>query len=320
MRMAMKAILGGTFNLIHGGHRALIKRAFELSDDVVIGLTTDEFASVGRKRINPYYLRMKGLILLLESIGEHAEIEPISDIYGQTLDIDEAILVVSKETEKNAVAINKKRTALGMRPLNISVIDMVKSKTGVEIHASRILSGEYSRSGEKDAIDIAVGSMNQVKVEAVRTVMERIYGSVRIIPVKADSGVPDQPFGEDTYKGAVNRANAALGPHALSVGIEAGVFEIHGHLYDVQHCAVADRSGRITVGMSSGFRYPDRVAELVRNGMTVGEAMSRAYGDTARGNKEGAIGILSKGMLDRKSLTEQSVTAAMVPRLWDEPS
>lgn len=161
--------------------------------------------------------------------------------------------------------------------------------------------------------------MNQIKVEAVRTVMERIYGSVRIIPVKVETCVPEQPFGGETYIGAVNRAKAAIGESSLSVGIEAGVFELYGHLYDIQHCAILDRDSVITVGMGSGFRYPDKVADLVRSGMTVGDAMVRIYGDAASGRKEGAIGILSKGQLDRKALTEQSVTAAMVPRLWEMP-
>ncbi|MCL2890553.1 MAG: inosine/xanthosine triphosphatase, partial [Methanomassiliicoccaceae archaeon] len=228
-------------------------------------------------------------------------------------------LVVSRETEKNALLINEKRVAAGLEAMIISVIDMVKSKDGVELHASGIISGEYSRVGDTAAMVIAVGSLNHVKVEAVRTVMESVYGSVRIIPVHVNSGVPDQPFGDDTYKGAVNRAEAALGEYDLSVGIEAGVFEMYGHLYDVQHCAVLDRNGKLTLGMSSGFMYPDKVADVVRNGATVGKAVAQFYDKTANGNKEGAVGVLSKGLLDRKSLTEQSVTAAMIPRVWDEP-
>ena len=305
--------------MLHEGHKALIRKAFELSDDVIIGLTTDELASSERKRINPYYLRLKGLLLFLDSIRRHAEVIPITDEFGETLTMEKAYLVVSKETEGTAVRINKKRTAAGLEPMSISVIDMVKGDGGVEIHSRKIISGEYSRTGNKNVMDIAVGSMNQVKVEAVRTVMEKVYGSVRIIPVKVESGVPEQPFGNDTYKGAVNRAKTALGKHTLGVGIEAGVFEIDGHLYDVQHCAVIDRDGSVTVGMSSGFRYPAKISELVRNGMTVGDAMSECYDGAARGNKDGAVGVLSKGLLDRKALTEQSVTAAMIPRIWDEP-
>jgi inosine/xanthosine triphosphatase len=313
----MRAILGGTFNVIHDGHKALIRKAFELSDDVIIGLTTDEFASQTRKRINPYYLRMKSLIFFVESMKKHAEIVPLSDQYGMAATMEQGFLVVSEETKDTGLQINRIRAENGLEPMFISVIGMVKNSRGAEIHASKILSGEYSRTGDKNAMSVAVGSMNQIKVEAVRTVMERIYGNVRIIPTEVDSGVPPQPFGDDTYKGAVNRAKAALKGNELSVGIEAGVFEMYGHLYDVQHCAVIDRKGVITVGMSSGFRYPDKVADLVRNGMTVGDAMAEVYGGSSRG--QGAIGVLSKGQLDRKSLTEQSVTAAMVPRLWDEP-
>jgi len=315
----MKAVLGGTFNIIHDGHRALIRRAFELSDDVIIGLTTDEMASIGRKRLNPYYLRMKALLLFLNSIKRDAEIVPITDKFGPAATMEKGYLVVSRESEKTAVMINEKRIADGLEPMIVSVIEMVKNKAGVELHASNIISGEVSRSGEKNVTDIAVGSLNPVKVEAVRTVMEGIFGNVRIIPVKVNSGVPEQPFGDDTKKGAVNRAKAALGKHTLSVGIEAGVFEMYGHLYDIQHCAIVDKKGNVTIGMSSGFRYPDKVADLVRKGKTVGEAMVIVYGNVQGGDKEGAVGILSKGALDRKSLTEQSITAAMIPRIWDEP-
>ncbi|MCL2712536.1 MAG: inosine/xanthosine triphosphatase [Methanomassiliicoccaceae archaeon] len=314
----MKAVLGGTFNVIHDGHKALIRRAFELSDDVIIGLSTDDFASSSRKRTNPYYLRMKGLIFFLESIGKHAEIQPLSDQFGFTLTVEKCYLIVSKETESTGIQINKKRAEAGLEPLFVSVIDMVRNTKGAEIHASNILSGEYSRTGDSNAMSIAVGSMNHAKVEAVRAVMERIYGNVRIIPTDVESGVPEQPFGDDTYKGAVNRAKAALGDNSLAVGIEAGVFELYGHLYDVQHCAIIDDTGNITVGMSSGFRYPDKIADMIRNGVTVGDAMASVYGDS-RNNREGAIGTLSRGQLDRKTLSEQSVTAAMIPRLWEEP-
>ena len=70
--------------------------------------------------------------------------------------------------------------------------------------------------------------------------------------------------------------------------------------------------------MGSGFRYPDKVAELVRNGKTVGEAMKEIYSGKDIGREQGAIGILSKGLLDRRELTEQSVLNAMLPRIWDE--
>ena len=71
----------------------------------------------------------------------------------------------------------------------------------------------------------------------------------------------------------------------------------------------------MTYGHGSGFRYPDSIAKLVREGMTVGDAVKQVYGNTEIGKKQGAIGLLSNGLIDRKSLTEQSVIAAMIPRI-----
>jgi non-canonical (house-cleaning) NTP pyrophosphatase len=45
--------------------------------------------------------------------------------------------------------------------------------------------------------------------------------------------------------------------------------------------------------------------------------MDQVFGQKDIGHGQGAIGYLSRGLLERKALTEQSVTAAMVPRLND---
>lgn len=312
----MIAALAGTFNVLHEGHKALFERAFSISDDVRIGITSDGFAS--RASMNPFYIREKAVRDYLKSIGKDAVIFRIDDIYGpkdMMGDID--VLVVSEETEENGRKVAEWRLALNGRPLELSVVKLVKREDGSKISATDIMNGECSRDGSINSIKIAVGSLNPAKVEAVRSVMERIYGQVRIIPKDVPSGVPEQPFGDETLKGAKNRAKAALGDCDLSVGIEAGVFEMYGDLYDIQHCAIIDQKGIMTVGMGSGFRYPDSVTELVRNGKTVGEAVKIVYGSEV-GSERGAIGILSRGLLDRKGLTEQSVLNAMLPRIWEE--
>ena len=43
--------MGGTFDIIHRGHLTLLTNAFEISDKVIIGLTSDEFV---QKKANPY--------------------------------------------------------------------------------------------------------------------------------------------------------------------------------------------------------------------------------------------------------------------------
>ena len=50
----MQVALGGTFDPVHDGHRALFDRAFELGD-VTVGLTSDDLAAetrAGGERVN----------------------------------------------------------------------------------------------------------------------------------------------------------------------------------------------------------------------------------------------------------------------------
>ena len=295
--------VAGTFDVLHDGHRALLRRAFESGDRVVVGITTDRMASEGRDSVVPMRFRRAELEGFISTLGR-AEVFEIDDMYGPDAIMDGVdALVVSEETLGNGRILNERRVSRGLPPMELLVVPLVRGA---------ILEGRYGRSGHSSVPDIAVGSLNPVKVMAVRSVMERVYGEVRITAVDVDSGVPPQPFGDQTHQGSLNRARAALGDHDMAVGIEAGV------LYDIQHCSIVSRDGRETYGQGSGFRYPDRIAELVRGGMTVGDAVHEVYGDSDIGKGQGAVGLLSKGLIDRKSLTEQSVTAAMIPRIWDE--
>ena len=315
----MIVAVAGTFNVLHDGHKVLLERAFSLSDDVRIGITSDRMASMTRTKVIPFYLRERSIERYLEESNRKARIFAIEDMYGpKDMMADVDVLVVSDETLENGKKVVEWRSTISDKPLELSVVSLVRRGDGGKISSSDIMEGVCSRDGSTGAMDIAVGSLNPVKVEAVRSVMERIYGSVRIFAVDSKSGVPEQPFEDETIQGAINRAKGALGDHKMAVGIEAGVFERYDGLYDVQHCAIIDDEGKITIGMGSGFRYPDKVAELVRNGKTVGEAMKMIYAGKDIGREQGAIGILSKGLLDRKELTEQSVLNAMLPRIWDE--
>ena len=314
----MKTAVAGTFNVIHDGHKALFDRAFELGTEVCVGITSDAMAAESRPDFVPLHIRRTALDAVLRTYGKPYSIFVIDDIYGPPEILDDVdILIVSPETESNGYKINEEREKRGVRPLIISIVPLILASDGHKVSARSILEGKYGTHGYSDVLDIVVGSTNHVKVEAVRDVMEKVFGDVRVTGMNVDSGVPDQPFEEQTRQGAVNRAKAALGDHDMAVGIEAGVFEKEAGLYDIQYCAIIDRSGRITVGTGSGFMYPPAVAELVRKGQTVGEAMKAVFEQPDIGKGQGAIGYLSRGLLDRKALTEQSIIAAMVPRLND---
>lgn len=317
----MRVVLGGTFDILHDGHRALLGAAFERSPEaVVIGLTTDRFALQGRDRVNPYAVRERNLKRYLAARRwRRARIEPIDDTFGPADDLpDLDILVVSAERHGVAVQLNEARRAKGLKPLEIRSVAMVLAEDGLPIASRRIRRGEIDRHGKRlKRLLVHVGTDNPVKVRAVRTVLASLEMRARVRASPVSTKVPEQPFDEEALQGAINRARAALGDGDFGVGIEAGLLSapIIDDYVDVQYAAIVDRSGRLTVGQGPGFTYPGKVVARVKSGSTVGEAMARLTGIKDIGSKQGAIGYLTEGRLDRERLTESAVLMAMVPRI-----
>ncbi|MDW5564187.1 MAG: inosine/xanthosine triphosphatase [Methanomassiliicoccus sp.] len=316
----MKVAVGGTFNVLHRGHRALLDRAFDLGDEVLVGITSETMASRSKSAVRPLWERKADLERYLRTKGTNwtlAVIDRPDEHVDVRWDID--TLIVSPETRRTGEAINVKRYDLGLPPLKLVEVPHVLADDFTPIAARRILAGEIDAEGRLlRPLVVNVGSINPVKSAATRSVLSLFYRQLEVRSVDVPSGVPDQPWGKDTRQGAINRASLAMGEADLSVGLEAGVFDTADGLYDVQYCAILDRRGRYSIGHGMGFRYPAEVADLVRQGKMVGTAVKELYGSGIDGRKEGAIGYLTRGAMDRTKLAEQAVMAAMVPRLRKE--
>jgi len=186
-------------------------------------------------------------------------------------------------------------------------------------------SAESSLASLAGLRSIAVGSTNRVKIGAVRAVLGPLAPRAAIDGIAVASTVPDQPFGDDeTIRGALARASAALGATGaeLGVGIEGGVVdEPGGGMRTCAWAAIVDASGRSAVGGSLAMALPARVAEMIRGGLELGHAMDALTGahDTKRG--AGAVGILTGGLVDRQRAYESLVAYAAArfisPDLYD---
>jgi cytidyltransferase-like protein len=145
-------LVGGTFDEFHKGHRKLIMTAFEAGERVMIGLSSDDLARELRKNheIASYEQRLRELrgFLRKQGVLDRAKIVPLDTPYGITLSTTIAdALVVSKETERVGIDINKKRRASGLQLLELVVIDMVPAEDCVPISSTRIRHGEIDREG-----------------------------------------------------------------------------------------------------------------------------------------------------------------------------
>jgi inosine/xanthosine triphosphatase len=166
---------------------------------------------------------------------------------------------------------------------------------------------------------VAVGSTNPVKIGASRAVMLRLGADAEVMGIAAASGVPDQPWGDDeTIRGALTRARAArLATDAdLGIGIEGGVVaNDDGSVRTCAWAAIVTRDGREGVGGSLVLTLPDRVAELVRGGMELGLAMDAVSGTHNVKHGQGAVGILTRGLVSRQQAYETLVAYALAPLL-----
>lgn len=317
----MRVAMGGTFDLLHDGHKALLDAAFALRPEtVLIGLTTDRLARESRHEVNPYAVRERNLRRFLEGRRRKAfTVEPIDDAYGPADDrADLDALVVSAERAHVGDELNRLRVQKGLKPLEVRGVPMVLAEDGLPIQSRRIRAKIIDAHGKRlTPLRVHVGSDNPVKLRAVRRVLGDVFGRVHVSAVPVATGVPEQPVDHQAPVGAMNRARAALKDADFGVGIEAGLLwdPSVGDYLDVQYCAVVDRAGRVTLGHGPGFEYPPPVIELVKAGKTVGEAMAQITGVREIGAKFGAIGYLTERRMDRDTLTEAAVLMAMVPRI-----
>jgi inosine/xanthosine triphosphatase len=189
---------------------------------------------------------------------------------------------------------------------------------------------------------IAVASSNPVKVRAALNGFARMfpYEQFEASSILVASGVSRQPRSdEETLRGARNRVEEAMkrAPEAdFWVGIEGGVGKSRQEMAGKTATGLASEltagmTARMTARMTAfawvvihskdqagesrtgAFFLPRPVAELVAEGMELGEADDIVFGRTNSKQENGAIGLLTGNAVDREQLYEQAVILALVP-------
>lgn len=144
---------GGTFDHFHKGHRQFIKAQLELSQKILLGITSDTFVDKNKpnEQIQDFKIRKKAIEELIrqEKATNRVQISSIDTIYipsaWQSLPIE--AIVVTKETKFGAILINQKRQEEGLPKLNIEILEHVLTEDGKPISSFRIRHGEINRQG-----------------------------------------------------------------------------------------------------------------------------------------------------------------------------
>lgn len=142
---------GGTFDHLHKGHEALLKKSFEVGEKVVIGITSDEFAlRQGKKPDMTYEERVLQLRKYIEQNfpGREYLIAKLDDYFGPGIASPEVeAIVVSPETAERVPIANKMREQKGFGPLKVVIVDYVLAEDGFPISSTRIRRGEIDSEG-----------------------------------------------------------------------------------------------------------------------------------------------------------------------------
>jgi non-canonical (house-cleaning) NTP pyrophosphatase len=226
------------------------------------------------------------------------------------------------------------------------------------LFSEQAMKSTVSLDSQYKILRIAVGSSNPSKKRAVEQAF-RI--AVRDRPILLDiqgfqveSGVSDQPYGDDETKtGAQNRAKAAYHayrqannltwPH-IAVGMEGGL-EWSGSnnnssskLYCMAWMALYGKREATSVDAFAGnniesyvgdkkpicsfaktalFVLPDGVTKLVKQNVELGDATDIVFEKTRSKHGTGTVGILTDGLIDRSGYYDHAILLALVP--WIRP-
>lgn len=149
--------LGGTFDILHRGHLELLRKGFDISSRVIIGLTSDELAKKrGKHLIHGYTQRYKTLEDVIERNFPNIsyKISKLENDFGPAvLEKEVEALVVSEETAFQGNELNLLRRKRNSPDVDVVVVPMVLAKDGKHISTSRIKTSEIDSDGNIIAVD-----------------------------------------------------------------------------------------------------------------------------------------------------------------------
>lgn len=141
--------------------------------------------------------------------------------------------------------------------------------------------------------------------------------NIEVLGYSTSSGVPETPYGEQTYQGAKTRSRNCMdsGIADCYVGLESGLVERYGDLYEEAWAHLITKDGKEYTGYSSGLKVPDYITTRMKeldmehcDVMTlIGEELGNLPNDT--------WGTYSGGLILREISLGEAVRNALIQLL-----
>ena len=154
-------------------------------------------------------------------------------------------------------------------------------------------------------LNVAIGTTNPAKVQAVQKAFQDQYGEVHFECLKTESFVSDQPISDqETIEGALNRAKNVLKAtdSDVGIGLEGGVFESSYGMFLCNWGAMVDLQGNEIIGGGARIALPKEISNELKAGKELGPLMDEYTQRTGIRKKEGAIGVFTNGLITRDAM------------------
>ena len=165
---------------------------------------------------------------------------------------------------------------------------------------------------------IIVASRNPIKINAAKLAFEQMFpGSFfQFEGASISSDISDQPMSDkETLKGAINRSNNAKLECIDAdywIGIEGGV-EKKGNEMQVFAWIYIQSKEMVGKARTATFDLPKKIIELIDSGMELGDADDVIFNRRNSKQKNGAVGILTKDLIDREKYYTHAIIMALIP-------
>ncbi|MGG4166181.1 DUF84 family protein [Rossellomorea vietnamensis] len=154
-------------------------------------------------------------------------------------------------------------------------------------------------------LNIAIGTTNPAKVQAIQKAFGEQYNEVQFECLKTESRVSEQPMtDQETIEGALNRAKNVLKEtdSDVGIGLEGGVSESLYGMFVCNWGALVDRQGNEIIGGGARISLPAEITRELKKGKELGPLMDEYTQRTGIRKKEGAVGVFTNGLVTRETM------------------
>lgn len=143
---------GGTFDHLHAGHKAFLKKGFQFNQKIIIGLTSEKFTQdkplaeavlsfKKRERELEKFLKRKNFLKRVRIVKIDSPFP--SAIFNPQVES----LLITEKTRENSQILNSKRIKKGLLPLELIQVPIVLDQEGNCLSSKRIRLGQIDRKG-----------------------------------------------------------------------------------------------------------------------------------------------------------------------------